>query len=345
VEDVELSSFWRGRPTLVTGASGLLGGWMVRHLLDAGANLVCLVRDWVPEARLIADRLIDRVVVVRGDVRDRELIERTLVEYEIATVFHLGAQTLVQVGNRNPLATFESNIQGTWTLLDACRTASLPVQVVVASSDKAYGNQTVLPYTEETPLRGRHPYDVSKSCADLIAQAYSASYRLPVVITRCGNFYGGGDLNWSRVVPGTIRSALAGERPIIRSDGLAVRDYLYVEDGVRAYLAAAEALAACPDLSGQAFNFGYDRPLSVLEIVRAVLDEVGRPDLEPDVRAETTNEIPAQYLDSSKARRVLQWTPQVGLLEGLTRTVDWYRGFLGHAPRVATATVLEQKSA
>ena len=301
---------------------------MVRHLVEAGAQVICLVRDWVPEARLIADRLVDSVIVVRGDVRDRSLVERTLAEYEVATVFHLCAQTLVQVANRNPVATFEANIQGTWTLLEACRTAALPVQVVVASSDKAYGNQTVLPYTEETALRGRHPYDVSKSCADLIAQAYHASYGLPVVITRCGNFYGGGDHTWSRVSPGTIRSALAGRRPVIRSDGLAVRDYLYVEDGVRAYLGAAEALAACPDLGGQAFNFGYDKPLSVLEVVRAVLDEVGRPDLEPDVRAETTNEIPAQYLDSSKARRVLQWTPRVGLRQGLGRTVAWYRDFL-----------------
>ena len=236
----------------------------------------------------------------------------------------------MQVANRHPLATFETNVQGTWTLLEACRTSAVPVQVVVASSDKAYGNQTVLPYTEETPLRGRHPYDVSKSCADLIAQAYNTSYGLPVVITRCGNLYGGGDLNWSRLIPGTIRAALTGERPIIRSDGLAVRDYVYVEDGVRAYLAAAEALAACPDLGGQAFNFGYDAPLSVLDVVKAVLHEVGRPDLEPDVRAETTNEIPAQYLDSSKARRVLQWTPQIGLQQGLRRTVAWYRDFLRH---------------
>jgi CDP-glucose 4,6-dehydratase len=334
---MELSSFWRNRPTFITGGSGLLGGWMVKHLVEAGAQVVCLVRDWVPEAQLIANRLIDRVIVVRGDVRDRELIERVLTEYEISTVFHLCAQTLVQVGNRNPLATFESNIQGTWTLLEACRTAAAPVQVVVASSDKAYGNQTVLPYTEDTPLRGRHPYDVSKSCADLIAQAYSASYGVPVIITRCGNFYGGGDLNWSRVIPGTIRSALAGERPIIRSDGLAVRDYLYVEDGVRAYFAAAEALGACPDLSGQAFNFGYDRPLSVLEVVKAVLDEVGSPDLEPDIRNETKNEIPAQYLDSSKARRVLQWTPRIGLEQGLARTVAWYRSFLSSKSKVAVS--------
>jgi CDP-glucose 4,6-dehydratase len=329
---MELSSFWRNRSTLVTGASGLLGGWMVKHLLDAGASVVCLVRDWVPDTQLIADRLVDRAIVVRGDICDRELIERTLVDYEVKTVFHLCAQTLVQVGNRHPIATFETNIKGTWTLLEACRTAPAPVQVVVASSDKAYGNQTVLPYTEDTPLRGCHPYDVSKSCADLIAQTYSVSYGLPVIITRCGNFYGGGDLNWSRIVPGTIRSALAGERPVIRSDGSAVRDYLYIEDGVRAYLAAAEALVACPDLRGQAFNFGYDKPLSVLEVVRAVLDEVGQSRLEPDVRNETTNEIPAQYLDSSKARRVLQWTPRVGLQQGLARTVAWYRDFLAHKP-------------
>jgi CDP-glucose 4,6-dehydratase len=326
---MDLSTFWQRRPTLVTGASGLLGGWMVAHLLDAGAQVVCLVRDWVPQSQLIADRLLDRVVVVRGDIRDRELIERTLCEYEIETVFHLCAQTLVQVGNRNPVATFETNVQGTWTLLDACRTAGGRVQVVVASSDKAYGHQNVLPYTEDTPLRGRHPYDVSKSCADLIAQAYSATYGLPVVITRCGNFYGGGDLNWSRVIPGTIRAALRGERPVIRSDGLAVRDYLYVEDGVRAYLMAAEALAERPELGGHAFNFGHDQPLSVLDVVQATLREAGRPDLAPDVRAESRNEIPAQYLDPSKARAMLGWSPRVGLQQGLRRTVAWYRTFLG----------------
>jgi len=338
---MDLSPFWEGRPTLVTGASGLLGGWMVSYLLEAGAEVVCLVRDWVPQSQLIAERLLDRAIVVRGDICDRELVERTLCEYEIATVFHLCAQTLVQIGIRNPLATFETNIQGTWTLLEACRTAAGRVDVVVASSDKAYGHQSVLPYTEDTPLQGRHPYDVSKSCADLIAQSYSATYGMPLVITRCGNFYGGGDLNWSRLVPGTIRAALRGERPVIRSDGRAVRDYLYIEDGVRGYLTAAEALAKRPEVAGHAFNFGHDQPLSVLEVVEATLREAGRPDLEPDVHATTRNEIPAQYLDASKARAMLGWSPRIGLQQGLRRTVGWYRAFLGAGTGAARHSSLQ----
>ena len=223
--------FWQDRPVFVTGATGLVGGWLVKRLLAAGADVVCLVRDWTPQSEMVRSRDIERVKVVRGDVRDRACLERTLGEYEIDTVFHLAAQTIVGVANRNPIATFEDNIQGTWNLLEACRRATGVKSIVAASSDKAYGDQEILPYSENTPLQGQHPYDVSKSCADLIAHAYAVSYRLPVAITRCGNIYGGGDLNWNRIVPGAIRSVLRGERPPIRSDGEYVRDYLYVEIG------------------------------------------------------------------------------------------------------------------
>src|ERR1051325_6660826 len=224
LESMELTTvanreFWRDRPTLVTGGTGLLGGWLVRFLLDAGANLVCLVRDWVPQSALVSDRLIDQVSVVRGELEDQALLERILGEYEIDTVFHLAAQTIVGIANRNPVSTFETNIGGTWGLLEACRRSPLIKQIVMASSDKAYGDHSELPYSEETALKGQHPYDVSKSCADLIAQSYAVTYGLPVVITRCGNFYGGGHLNWNRIVPGTIRSIMRGQRPIIRSDG------------------------------------------------------------------------------------------------------------------------------
>jgi CDP-glucose 4,6-dehydratase len=297
-----MSDFWRDRPTFVTGATGLVGGWLVRRLLDAGAQVVCLVRD-------------------------QALLERALGEYEIDTVIHLAAQTIVGIANRNPVATCESNIQGTWALLEACRRSPLVRQIVLASSDKAYGDHSMLPYNEQTPLQGRHPYDVSKSCADLIGAAYATTYDLPLAITRCGNFYGGGDLNWNRIVPGTIRAILRNQRPIIRSDGLYVRDYFYVEDGAAAYMRLAERMAADPGMRGEAFNFSNELQVTVLDITRQILALMDS-DLEPEVRNEASNEIRHQYLDASKARRMLDWQPLFSLDEGLRRTIAWYRDFL-----------------
>lgn len=331
VEGVGLSRFWRDRPTLVTGATGFLGGWLVRELTVRRAAVVCLVRDWVPECELVAGGFLAKVNVVRGDVRDQVLLERTLGEYEVDTVFHLAAQAVVEIANRNPVSTFDTNVQGTWTLLEACRRSPAVRQVVVASSDKAYGDQAVLPYHEGLPLQGRHPYDVSKACADLIAQAYAATYGLRVTVTRCGNLYGGGDLNWNRLVPGTIRSALRGERPVIRSDGRMIRDYLYVEDGVSAYLTLAEALATRPELAGEAFNFGHRDPITVLALVAEILALCGREDLHPDVRAEAEHEIQDQYLDPTRARELLGWEAGFTHEEGLARAVGWYRTFLAHA--------------
>ena len=288
---------------------------------------MCLVRDWVPQSELVGTRLIDKVNVVRGDVRDSALIERTLGEYEVDTVFHLAAQTIVGIANRNPISTFETNVQGTWVMLEACRRSPAVKQIVVASSDKAYGAQEILPYNETTPLQGTHPYDVSKSCADLIAHAYSVTYGLPVAITRCGNFYGGGDLNWNRIVPGTIRSALRGQRPVIRSDGQYVRDYFYVEDGAAAYMLLAEKLAACPELAGESFNFSNELQVTVLQLVQRVLSAMGS-DLEPEIRNEAGNEIRAQFLSSARARERLMWQPLFDLDRGLALTIDWYREFL-----------------
>ena len=318
------TSHWRDRRTLVTGGTGLLGGWLVRALVDAGADVVCLVRDWVPQSDLLAPELLNRVRLVRGDVREQALLERALGEYEIDTVFHLAAQTIVGVANRNPVSTFESNIQGTWALLEACRRSPLVKAIVVASSDKAYGDQEVLPYDESTPLQGEHPYDVSKSCADLISAMYAKSYELPVVITRCGNFYGGGDLNWNRLVPGTIRSVLRGERPVIRSDGTLIRDYFYVEDGVGAYMLLAEALHARPELAGEAFNFSNELQLTVKDVTRKILAHMSSQ-LTPDVRNDATNEIQHQYLSAAKARTLLGWSPSFTFDEGLDRTIRWYR--------------------
>lgn len=327
------SSFWLDRPTFVTGGTGLVGSWLVQKLVASGADVVCLVRDWVPQSELMKSNLIEKVKVVRGDVRDQPLLERILGEYEIDTVIHLAAQTIVTIANRNPVTTFETNIGGTWALMEACRRSPKVKQIVIASSDKAYGDQTSLPYSENTPLQGQHPYDVSKSCADLIAHSYAVSFDLPVAITRCGNFYGGGDLNWNRIIPGTIRSVLRGQPPIIRSDGLFIRDYFYVEDGAAAYMLLAEKLAENPALRGEAFNFSNELQVTVLDLVSKVLQKMGT-DLVPLVLNETSNEIRHQYLSAKKARELLSWHPIFTLDEGLERTLNWYTNYFAEGKYV-----------
>lgn len=318
--------FWQDRPTLVTGATGLVGGWTVRRLLDLGADVVCLVRDHVPQSELARTGMLGRVKTVTGDVRDQTLCERVLGEYEVSVVLHLAAQTIVGIANRNPVSTFESNIGGTWSLLEAARRSPKVKSIAIASSDKAYGTAK-LPTAEDAPLAADHPYDVSKSCADLIAHSYAVSFDLPVAITRCGNFFGGGDLNWNRIVPGTIRSVLRGEQPVVRSDGKFVRDYVYVEDAALAYTTLARALAENPKLKGEAFNFSYGKPSAVLEVVDAILRGM-KSDLKPVVMNEASNEIREQYLDSRKAAKVLGWKPEFDFERGLARTIEWYRAFL-----------------
>jgi CDP-glucose 4,6-dehydratase len=320
------TAFWTDRPTLVTGATGLVGGALVRRLTEAHADVVCLMRDWVPQAELVRRGLLESVKVVRGDIRDQPCLERALGEYEIRTVFHLAAQTTVPIANRNPVSTFDTNVCGTVAVLEACRRSRTVTEIVAASSDKAYGEQAVLPYTEDMPLLARHPYDVSKACGDLIAQSYAATFDVPVVISRCGNFYGGGDLNWNRIVPGTIRSVLRGQRPVVRSDGLFVRDYFHVEDGAAAYILLAEKLGAEVARRGEAFNFSNEEPVSVGDLVQRILRLMGSS-FEPDVRNEAQHEIRNQYLSSARARARLGWRPLVSLDEGLVRTIDWYRDF------------------
>lgn len=322
--------FWLDRPTFVTGGTGLVGSWLVRRLVDAGADVICLVRDWVPQSELVRTGTLEQVKVVRGDIRDRNVLERVIGEFEIDTVLHLAAQTIVTIANRNPISTFESNIAGTWNVLEACRRSPKVKQIVVASSDKAYGDQDRLPYDENTPLQGQHPYDVSKSCADLISNAYAVSYDLPVAITRCGNFFGGGDLNWNRIIPGTIRSVLRGQRPIIRSDGQSIRDYFYVEDGAAAYLLLAEQLAARPDLKGQAFNFSNETQVTVSQIVKHIL-KLMNSSLEPDIRNEASNEIQHQTLSAQKARQMLNWSALFTLEDALRKTIAWYQEFFAYA--------------
>lgn len=322
-----MSAFWQDRRVLVTGCTGLLGSWLTAELLAHGADVVGLVRDQNPHSLLVTSGNIGRIHVVYGDIADYALLERALAEYEIDTIFHLAAQTIVQIANRAPLSTFETNIKGTWTLLEAARRNPTVARILVASSDKAYGDQPVLPYTEDAPLQGRHPYDVSKSCADLISLAYGESYDLPVVVTRCANLYGGGDLNWNRLVPGTWRSLWRGERPIIRSDGQMQRDYMYVKDAVLAYMLAAQH-AQEPGVRGQAFNFGLDQPKSVLEMVELMIALSERRDLTPIILNEAPNEIQAQYLASHKAAQQLGWQPRWSLAEGLGETWAWYQAFL-----------------
>ena len=324
------NNFWKDRNVLVTGCTGLLGSWLTEALVEKGANLVGLVRDLVPRSNLRELGCWERINLVRGEVEDYPLLERALNEYEIDTVFHLAAQTIVSIANRCPLSTFESNIKGTWNLLEASRRVNTVKRIVVASSDKAYGSHEKLPYSEEAPLQGRHPYDVSKSCADLIARSYFETYDLPVSVTRCGNLFGGGDLNWNRIIPGTIRSVYNGEVPIIRSDGKYIRDYFFVKDAVAGYILQAEKTAE-DGVRGEAFNFSDQRQINVGELVNLILKLMGREDIQPRVLDQVRGEIKHQYLESSKAQKILGWKPIYTLEEGLEETIAWYQGFLSAA--------------
>jgi CDP-glucose 4,6-dehydratase len=322
VEGVVTGQQWQGRGVLVTGASGMVGSWLARAMVEHRARVVALVRDWEPQSDLMQPELLAGISVVSGCLEDYRTVERALNEHECDTVFHLGAQAVVSVGERSPLQTFESNVRGTYHVLEACRRlAPLVKRVVVASSDKAYGESAELPYREEMPLRAVNPYDVSKACTDLLAQTYAATYGLPVAVSRCGN------INWSRIVPGTIRSLLRGERPVIRGDGLHTRDYIYVRDVVGAFLTLAEQLEP-KGLRGEAFNFSTGRQMRVLDLVEAISVAMGRTDLSPIVLNEVHGEIRDQTLSSAKALRVLGWEPACSLEEGLGETVEWYRRYL-----------------
>ncbi|MFP4959966.1 GDP-mannose 4,6-dehydratase [Bacillus subtilis] len=318
-------SFWKNKNVFVTGCTGLLGSYLVKELIEQGANVTGLVRDHVPQSNLYQGEHIKKMNIVRGSLEDLAVIERALGEYEVDTVFHLAAQAIVGVANRNPISTFEANILGTWNILEACRKHPLIKRVIVASSDKAYGDQENLPYDENMPLQGKHPYDVSKSCADLISHTYFHTYGLPVCITRCGNLYGGGDLNFNRIIPQTIQLVLNGEAPEIRSDGTFVRDYFYIEDAVQAYLLLAEKMEE-NNLAGEAFNFSNEIQLTVLELVEKILKKMNS-NLKPKVLNQGSNEIKHQYLSAEKARKLLNWTPAYTIDEGLEKTIEWYTEF------------------
>ncbi|MBS6500413.1 GDP-mannose 4,6-dehydratase [Clostridium tertium] len=321
-----VSTFWNNKNVFITGGTGFLGSYLVKKLVNYGANVTILVRDYIPQSNIYVGEEYKKVNVVHGALEDYLLIERTLGEYEIDTVFHLAAQAIVGVANRNPLGTFKSNIEGTWNILEAARKSPLIKQVIVASSDKAYGDQEKLPYDENMPLQGKHPYDVSKSCADLIAQTYYETYKLPVCITRCGNLYGGGDLNFNRIIPQSIQSILNNEAPVIRSDGSFIRDYFYIEDAVDAYINLAEKVVEL-NLGGQAFNFSNEIQLTVLELVNKILKIMGSS-MKPIILNQGSNEIIHQYLSAKKARTVLGWSPNYTIDEGLSKTIEWYKDFL-----------------
>jgi CDP-glucose 4,6-dehydratase len=324
------NGFWSGRSVLVTGASGLLGGWLVKELVDEGADVTALIRDGAPKSMLFREGWINQINTVNGGLHDTALLRRTISEYAVDTLFHLAAQTIVGVAKADPITTLKANVQGTWNVLEAARQMQVK-QIVVASSDKAYGPSDELPYREDHPLRGRYPYDVSKSCADLISTMYAATYGLPVVIARCANLFGGGDLNFSRTIPGAILATLKGERFLIRSDGKFVRDFLYVKDAATAYLRLAEKLADNRDLAGEAFNFGLEIRVTVLELVQSVLAMMRSEHLQPIVQNIASSEIREQYLSAVKARGVLDWKPTYTLEAGLQETIDWYREFFGRA--------------
>jgi CDP-glucose 4,6-dehydratase len=310
---------------LVTGAQGFAGAWLCGALLEGGAEVTAYDRGDSRISKLELLGIGEEVELVKGDLNDRERLDSAIEAARPDTVFHLAAQTIVGEANASPIPTFESNVGGTWTLLEACRAAGVPA-TVVASSDKAYGPSDELPYTEETPLRASFPYDVSKAAADLISRSYWHTYDLPVAVTRFANIYGGGDTNFSRLVPETVSAVLNGRRPVIRSDGSPERDYLFVEDAAGAYLAIAGALRE-GKAGGEAFNAGGGEPHSVRDVV-ALICELAGSEVEPDIRGEGNppGEIDRQWLDSTKLREAIGWAPQVELRDGLERTIEWYRG-------------------
>ena len=321
-------SHWKNTNVLVTGATGMVGSWLVKRLLNEGARVTVLVIDSDPQSQLIRSQDIESCQVITGDLRNRGDVSRAIFASDCEYIFHLGAQTIVSTAIFDPVYTFETNIMGTWNLFDVVRASGKKINgILVASSDKAYGTAKVLPYDESTPLHGEGPYDVSKSCTDLIARSYFLTYGVPTVIARCGNIYGGGDLNWSRIVPGTVRDLLGGKTPVIRSNGKFLRDYVYVEDAVDAYLTMASNITV-QSVNGEAFNFSREEPISVLEIYRAICEATLGEHIDPIIQDAATNEIIDQHLASKKARELLKWESKYDLQYGLSETVKWYREFL-----------------
>lgn len=319
--------FWYKKNVFVTGAAGLLGGWLVKELLAQEAHVVCLIKDITNYSLLYTENLHTKITLVQGALEDIYTLERVLNEYDIDTVFHLGAQAIVSCANRSPLSTFKSNIEGTWNILESCRLSPWVKRVIVASSDKAYGDHDNLPYIETMALQGEHPYDVSKSCADLIARSYFVTYDVPVCITRCGNIFGGADFHFDRLIPGTIRSFLQNQAPLLRSDGLSIRDYIYVQDVVDAYMTLAENMDS-PAIVGESFNISEELPKKVIDVVADIQNRMSCFDLVPIIQNNGSHEIKDQFLSCSKAKQLFNWQPKFGFDRGMTETIAWYTKYL-----------------
>ena len=321
-----MDDFWKGKNVFVTGADGFIGSWVAKALVEKGANVFVITRDIKKACSLDLFGLRNKVELIHGDIIDYSCVERVINEKSIDSVFHLAAQAIVGVANKSPLSTFESNIKGTWNVLEACRVNKVE-RVVVASSDKAYGSQKKLPYTEESPLLGLYPYDASKACTDILARCYYTTYNLPVAVTRNANIYGGADLNFSRIVPDAICSLLEGKQLVIRSDGTPERDYMYVKDAANGYLLLAENMHR-NEIKGQAFNFGTAKPISVLDLFSKIIKLTGKDGVKPKILGEAKNEIDRQFLAADKAKKLLNWTPKYSLEEGLKETIEWYKANL-----------------
>ncbi len=319
-----MAELWKGKNVLVTGANGFVGSWVAEALVNSGANVTALIRDSIPNSNLNLSGTAKKISIVRGSLTDYKVLERAFNEYEIDTCFHLAAQAIVGVANRSPISTFESNIMGTWNVLEACRTGKNFQKAIIASSDKAYGDQEKLPYEEDAPLMGTYPYDASKACSEIIARSYNKTYGMKIATARCANIYGGGDLNKSRLVPDMITSLLQGKELVIRSDGKLERDYIYVKDAVNAYMLLGEALDK-KEISGQAFNFGTGKPVNVIELVKKIIEASGKKDARMKILGEAKYEIKRQYLDSTKARKILGWQPKFSIEQGLKETYQWYK--------------------
>jgi len=316
---------WENMNVMVTGADGFIGSHVAKALAEKGAEVTTIVRDVRKRNNTDVLGIKDKISIVHGDIIDFKDCERAINEYDIEFCFHIAAQAIVGPANRSPLSTFESNIKGTWNVLEACRISKTIKGMVIASSDKAYGQQKKLPYTEESPLSGYFPYDASKSCAEIIARSYFMTYNLPLAITRNANTYGPADMNLSRIIPDVITRLIKGKQPVIRSDGNPERDYMYIKDAVNAYLTLAENLHR-KDVVGQAFNFGTGKPISVLNLYKKIIRIMGK-NVEPKILGQAKNEIDRQYLDSAKAKKILGWETNYTIDEGLKETIDWYKGY------------------
>lgn len=331
-----MKKFWKDKQVFVTGATGFIGSWLTRYLVGLGAHVTVLIYGDIPSSQLRRGGYLKKVRIVEGPLQDLQLLAKTLYEHDIDTVFHLGAQTQVTEALCDPFNTFEANIRGTYSLLEACRVQRRALKrIIVASSDKAYGVHADLPYVEETPFCPQSPYDVSKACADWIARSYYQTYHLPVVVTRCGNVYGGGDFNWDRLIPSVIKSLHQNQHPVLRSNGQSLRDYIFIADVVEAYLTLGAQLEE-KTLHGEAFNFGTGKPIKTLDIVEHLIRLTNKKHFTPIIEDRATGEISEQYVSSQKAWDTLQWKPKFSFALGLSMTLEWYLQFFREEEVMAT---------